>query len=393
MLYHLRGVASLNHPFIAKRFQTRKKGLALDTEVLSQYSDVIDLSIGDPDFTTDPKIIQAAMADALAGHTHYGNPKGDPELIDAICYAWQEDYAQHITADEVLVTTGSCMGMYLALTAILDPGDEVIVFSPYFAVYRQQVEQCGGVCVEVPTYAEESFVIDKTRLKAAVTPKTKAIIINNPCNPTGVAYSKETCEAIAETAEQFDLLVLADEIYASFLLDGTFLPLRKLPGMDKRTITLHSFSKNYLMTGWRIGYLVAEPELIEVINFVNGGVVYSAPSVSQRAALAAIKRRRELGEPCAKPYLERLQYASDRAARIPYLDLVKPQGTFYLFPGIQRTGLTSAQFREALLKQAHILVTPGHIFGSTGAGHFRIACTVSMETLKEAFDRMELLAI
>ena len=189
--------------YIAKRFQHAGSGLSLDTEALAKYKDIIDLSIGDTDFTTDESIINAAFRDAKAGHTHYGDPKGDPELIDAVCRAWEEDFGQRLPRDHVLVSASSCLGMSLAMFAILDPGDEVIVFSPYFALYRAQIELAGGVCVDVPTYAEEDYAISEERLRAAITPRTKAIIFNNPTNPTGMGYDGKLLDFDVElSAEQ-----------------------------------------------------------------------------------------------------------------------------------------------------------------------------------------------
>ena len=173
--------------YIAKRFQHAAGGLSLNTAALEKYSDVIDLSIGDTDFTTDHAIIDAAYRDACAGHTHYGDPRGDKELIGEVCKAWQEDFGQALSPDHVLITASSCLGMALVMLTILDPGDEVIVFSPYFSMYRSQIELAGGVCVEVPTYATEQYAIDPARLRAAITPRTKAIVFNNPTNPTGMA--------------------------------------------------------------------------------------------------------------------------------------------------------------------------------------------------------------
>ena len=168
----------MKRSYIAKRFQSSGAGLSLDTEALAKYKDIIDLSIGDTDFTTDEAIINAAFRDAKAGHTHYGDPKGDPELISAVCKAWEEDFDQTLPRDHVLVSASSCLGMALVMLAILDPGDEVIVFSPYFPMYREQIELAGGVCVDVPTYASEDYAIDEARLRAAITPRTKAIVFN-----------------------------------------------------------------------------------------------------------------------------------------------------------------------------------------------------------------------
>lgn len=378
--------------YIAKRFQHAGSGLSLDTEALSKYSDIIDLSIGDTDFTTDEAIIEKAYLDAKAGHTHYGDPKGDPELIAAVCKAWQEDFSQALTPDHVLVTASSCLGMALTMLAILNPGDEVIVFSPYFAMYRSQIELAGGVCVDVPTYACENYAISEERLRAAITPKTKAIIFNNPTNPTGMAYGRETLELLAKIAQEYDLLVAADEIYTTYLYEGDYIPLRTLPGMLERTITLNSFSKNFLMTGWRVGVIIAEPELLAVMNRINGSLIYSAPSVSQRAAIQALAMRKEIREKYVTAYRDRIFYATDRIEKLPYLSLVRPKGTFYLFPGVEKTGLDEKAFCKVLLDQAHVLVSPGTPFGVSAAGHFRIACTVGIDQLKTAFDRMEKLS-
>ena len=319
--------------YIAKRFQGSGAALSLDTEALAKYKDIIDLSIGDTDFVTDGAIIEAAFRDAKAGHTHYGDPKGDPELIAAVCRAWEEDFGQPLPRDHVLVSASSCLGMALTMLTILDPGDEVIVFSPYFPMYREQIELAGGVCVEVPTYASEDYAIDEARLRAAVTPHTKAVIFNNPTNPTGMAYGMETMELLARVAKEYDLLIAADEIYTTYLYEGDFRPLRTLPGMAERTITLNSFSKNFLMTGWRVGVILAEPELLNVMNTVNGSLIYTAPSISQRAALQALAMRKDIREKYVTAYRDRIFYAADRIERIPYLSLVRPKGTFYLFPG------------------------------------------------------------
>ena len=378
--------------YIAKRFQGVGSALSLDTEALAKYKDIIDLSIGDTDFITDEGIINAAFHDAKAGYTRYGEPKGDPELIDAVCRAWQEDFDQKLAHDHVLVSASSCLGMALVMFSILDPGDEVIVFSPYFPMYRSQIELAGGVCVDVPTYASEDYAIDETRLRAAITPRTKAIIFNNPTNPTGMAYGNDTLEMLARVAKEYDLLIAADEIYTTYLYEGEFRPLRTLPGMTERVITLNSFSKNFLMTGWRVGVIIAEPELLEVMNDINGSLIYTAPSISQRAAIHALAMRREIREKYIAAYRDRIFYTADRIEKLPYLSLVRPKGTFYLFPGIEKTGLSDDEFCNVLLDKAHILVSHGKAFGAAGVGHFRIACTVGIDTLKVAFDRMEKLS-
>lgn len=374
--------------YIARRFQHRAAGLSLDTEALRRYPDIIDLSIGDTDFTTDQRIIDAAFQDASAGFTHYGDPQGDPELIAATCRAWQADFRQEIAPDHVLITTSSCMGMTQALFGLLNPGDEVLVFGPYFGVYKQQIELAGGRTVEVITREEAGYCPQEADIRRALTPRTRAMIVNTPCNPTGAAYDEATLRMLAAVTQEADLLVLADEIYTRYLYDGAFIPMRTLPGMADRTITLNSFSKNFLMTGWRVGCIIAHPDLIRVFQYVNGGMTYVAPSISQRAALHALALRESIADEYISKYKTRIYSASERIARMPFLTLLRPRGTFYLFPGIGPTGMGEQEFCRLLLERAHLLVSPGSAFGQAGQGHFRIACTVSDEKLAEALDRL-----
>ena len=377
--------------YIADRFKHWESTLSLDTEALSRYSDVIDLSIGDTDITTDRRIIEAACRDACAGYTRYGDPKGDPELIKAVCRAWQEDFGQEISESEVLVTTSSCIGMTQVLAGILNPGDEVIVFGPYFANYAEQAAFVGGKAVEVITREEDGYCPKAEAIQAAITPRTRAMIVNTPCNPTGAAYNLDTLKLLADIAQKHDLLIVADEIYTRYLYDGEFIPMRTLPGMQNRTITLNSFSKNFLMTGWRVGYIIAHPDLIQVFKTINNSLTYTTPSISQRAAIQALALRNEIAEKYISEYRSRVFYASDCIENISYLSLLRPRGTFYLFPGIQKTGMSDTDFCAFLLEKAHLLVSPGSVFGKAGVGHFRIACTVPREQLEEAMNRLKAL--
>ena len=374
---------------IADRFKRRAPALALDADALARYDDIVDLSIGDTDFTTDGRIIDAAMRDAKRGYTRYGFPQGDPELIDAVCLSWKEDYGEVVRPEEVLVTGSSCLGMAQALMAILNPGEEVIVLAPYFGVYRQQIELAGGVCVEVPSYEEENYRLNAERLRAAITPKTRAIILNNPCNPTGAAYTREDLQLLCKLAQTYDLLLLAAEIYTRYVFEGEFIPLRTLPGIRERVITLNSFSKNFMMTGWRVGVTIALPEIREAIQSISGGLIYTAPSVGQRAAIEALRLREDIFRQYVLHYKERMAYAAARVADIPYMTLSRPAGTFYLFPGIKATGLSSTEFVARALEGAHVLMSPGNAFGACGEGHVRLALTRPMEELAAAFDRLQ----
>lgn len=375
--------------YIARRFQTAQDSvMASAAAEKGAYSDLIDLSIGDTDFTTDERIIRAAMEDALSGHTHYTSPQGDPELIDEIRTYYKTAHNMDLTREQVFISASSCFGMELALMSILDPGDEVILFAPYFSPYKEQVELTGGVAVEVPCLEEEGFAINAQRLRASITPRTKAMIVNNPCNPTGAAYDLQTYRTLAQVAEEFDLVVILDEIYTDYMFEEPFRPFRGLPGMAQRSITLNSFSKNYIMTGWRVGSIIAEPAVIDTIKRINENMVYSAPSVSQRAAIHALRLRSEIGDKYTGEYRRRVFYTAERINAIPKLSVREPQGTFYLFMNIKQTGLDSIAFCQKCVKEAHVAMVPGVAFGAAGEGYVRIACTTSEEKLGEAFDRI-----
>ena len=236
---------------------------------------------------------------------------------------------------------------------------------------------------------ENAYRPDEQELRRVITSRTRAIIINTPCNPTGAAYDRDTLEMLAGIAKEFDLLVLADEIYTRYLYEGEFIPMRTLPGMAERTVTLNSFSKNFLMTGWRVGVAIAPAELISVFQFISNALTYTAPSISRRAAIRALALRHQIAEEYICKYRDRVFYASECIEKLPYMTLLRPRGTFYLFPGIAKTGMTDGQFCQFLLEKAHILAVPGSVFGKAGQGHFRIACTVSDEKLREAMERLK----
>ncbi|MDD7384083.1 MAG: aminotransferase class I/II-fold pyridoxal phosphate-dependent enzyme [Actinomycetaceae bacterium] len=378
---------------IAEKWQSIST-FSLDVEALRHYDDVIDLSIGDTDFVTDPEVINAACADAHAGYTHYGFPQGDPELIDAIRAYWREDFGQEINPDNVYVTASSSLGMVMVLMALLNPGDEVIVFSPYFPVYRSQVMAAGGRIVDVPLSDSDGWAIHEDALEAAVSSRTRVIIFNNPCNPTGAVYAAEDYQAIANVALRHDLIVAADEIYTDYCFAPgvSFVPMRSLPGMAAQTVTLNSFSKNFLMTGWRVGYMIADKPLIDAVGRISDTLIYTAPSISQRAAIRALGVRERIRKEYTAEYGRRQALAIRKIHHIPYFDLVDPQGTFYMFPSIRRTGLTSADFVEFALRNAHVLLLAGDAFGIAGSGHVRIALNAQRPVIDEACDRLAAVA-
>lgn len=380
----------MKHKFIAKRYWKDQSTAMGQSDVLAKsFDDVIDLSLGDPDLTTDFRIIDAAFADAKAGHTKYTDFRGDPELRQAIIDFYKEEYKMDIKDEEIFVAASGCLAMYLVLEAILDDGDEVILQAPFFTPYPQQVELARGIPIELPTYEEEDFQINVDRLESLITERTKALVINSPSNPTGNCLTVETMKKIAEIAEKHDLIVVSDDIYTAFSYQNPFVPFASLPGMKERTIIINSFSKNFTMTGWRVGNIIAPDYIIKIVQQINENVVFTAPSISQRAAIFALHHRDEVQPPMVEEYRKRMFYAAERINEIPKLSVIyPPKGSFYLFINIKGTGLNSVDAADMILREAHVLTLPGNAFGECGEGYVRIACTVGIDTLKEAFDRI-----
>ncbi|MDU1981955.1 MAG: pyridoxal phosphate-dependent aminotransferase [Enterococcus casseliflavus] len=378
----------MNRPLIAERFLQPEENLLMEIATLAKKTpNLIDLSIGDPDLITDATIIEAAFADVKAGHTKYTASDGSADFIQTVVDFYQKQYQLTFSPSQVRGTVGALHGMYLALAAIIDPGDEVIIHEPYFSPYKQQVELVGGVPVFIPTFEKDGFQIDVEVLKAAITEKTRAIIINSPNNPTGAVFSPETFEKIAAVAIDHDLLILSDEVYEAFCFDDTFVPMATFA--PENTITFSSFSKAFAMTGWRIGYMIAPESINLTVKLINEAIAYSAPTPSQRAGIYALNHYDTLVPQVVAVFKERLTYIEQRVAEIPFLSLSPVKGSMYAFINIEQTGLDSVSFVEKLLKETSVLMIPGKAFGeTTGDGYVRLAATQSLDLLKEAFDRI-----
>lgn len=379
----------MKHKFISKRYWNNvSTAMGASSDLAKKYDDIINLSLGDPDLTTDERIIEKAFEDAKNGHTHYTDTLGDLELRKEISKYYMESYEYNLRENECLVTTSGCQAMWLILESILDDGDEVIIPEPYFTPYPQQIALARGKAVILETFEEDEFQVDVDRLEKCITNRTKAIIINTPSNPTGTCYSRETLEKIAKVAIKHDLIVIADDIYTAFSYAEPFIPITTLDGMRERTISIRSFSKDYCMTGWRIGYIVAPKFMIDIMKDVNENNVFTAPSISQRAALHALRMRREIQPAIVEEFKNRAYYAYERIREIPYLSVLPPRGSLYIFVNIKKTGLTSKEFSDKLLEKYHMLVIPGNAFGKSGEGYVRVALTVGVDKLKIAFDRL-----
>lgn len=381
----------MKHKFIAKRYWKDQSTAMGQSDVLAKtFDDVINLSLGDPDLTTHELIIEKAFEDAKAGHTKYTDFRGDPELRSEICKFYKEEYGMDVADEEVFVSASACLGMYLALEAIVDDGDEVILQAPYFTPYPQQVELARGIPVELPTYEEDDFQINIDRLESLITERTKALVINSPSNPTGNCLTVETMEKIGAIAEKYDLIVISDDIYTSFSYQNPFVPFASLPGMKERTIILNSFSKNFTMTGWRVGNIIAPDYIIRTIQQINENVVFTAPSISQRAAIYALRNRETVQPEMVAEYKKRMFFAAEKINEIPKMSVIcPPKGSFYLFINIKKSGLTSEEAADVILRKAHVLMLPGNAFGNCGEGYLRIACTVGVDKLGEAMDRIK----
>ncbi|MBO1308849.1 pyridoxal phosphate-dependent aminotransferase [Enterococcus sp. 669A] len=377
---------------LAQRFQQPAENLLMRIAVLAKETEnIIDLSIGDPDIITHQSIIDAAFQDVTNGATNYTAPAGKKEFLEAIASYYKKKYDLTFETQQIRATVGALHAMYLVMQAILDPGDEVIIHEPFFSPYKEQVLLSGGQPVMVPTYEENQFQLDVKDLKAAITDKTKAIIINSPNNPTGAVFSAETLKQIAEVAIVHDLFIISDEIYEDFAFKEEFVPMAKFA--PDHTVTISGLSKGFAMTGWRIGYMIAPTFVNDIAGLINESVTYSAPTVSQQAGIYALNHYQEIVPDNVALFKERLDYIEERVATIPYLSLTPVAGSMYAFINISQSGLDSVTFVETVLEKSGVLFVPGKAFGETvGDEYIRLAATQSKELLKEAFDRLEKLS-
>ncbi|MFO7532562.1 MAG: aminotransferase class I/II-fold pyridoxal phosphate-dependent enzyme [Candidatus Limnocylindrales bacterium] len=359
-------------------------------DVLASMPDVISLGVGEPDFDTPGQIVEAGIESLRRGRTHYTSNYGTIELRQAVAEHLADLYGvTYDPAGEIIITVGVSEALAAALATIVDPGDEVVLAEPSYASYVPDIMFAGGVPVFVPTRPEDAWQLDPEAVEAAITPRTKALFIGYPCNPTGAILEPDTMRALADIAERHDLLVVSDEIYDRLVYGGhRHEAFSALPGMRERTILLGGFSKAYAMTGWRIGYACAPRDLLDGILKVHQYVIMSAPTIAQDAAVVALKE--------GEGDVERMVAEYDRRRRmfVPGLvgiglPTVEPRGAFYAFPSIAGTGLTSDEFATRLLHEQHVAVVPGTAFGPTGEGYVRATLATSYEDLGEALVRIE----
>lgn len=376
--------------YVSQRVQSvPPSGIRRFFDIAATMKNVISLGIGEPDFVTPRPILQAGVDSLLRGETAYTSNSGVYELRQALSAHLQQLYqVAYDPEHELLITVGVSEALYLALTAILDPGDEVIVPEPCFVAYTPEVVFAGGVPVTIATKVEDAFQVTAEAIERAITPRTKALLIGYPNNPTGAVMSRENLLAIGQVAAAHDLVVISDEIYDRLVYGGTHVCFAALPGMRERTITLGGFSKGYAMTGWRLGYAAAPAELLGAMRKVHQYTIMSAPTTAQMAGLEALHS--------GEQYVQDMVAEYDRRRRLLVgglntlgLECFEPKGAFYAFPSVARSGMADEEFAEALLSEEEVAVVPGSAFGASGAGYVRMVYATAYEKIEEALNRME----
>ena len=377
--------------YLAHKVATLKpSGIRRFFDIAATMKDVISLGIGEPDFASPPAVIEAGVKALRSGATHYTSNHGILELRQSLSANLEKLYGvQYDPATEIVITVGGSEALYLSFTALLDPGDEVIIPTPCFVSYQAEVILAGGVPVEIPCRMENNFDVDPQEIAAAITPRTKAILIGFPNNPTGAVASRETLLEIARLAEQHDLIVVSDEIYDRLVYGGhQHVCFPSLPGARGRSLLLGGFSKDYAMTGWRIGYACGPAELIAGLVRIHQYSVMSAPTIAQIAAIEALRDTDDAVRTMGTEYDRRRRLVVSELNRIG-LPTFEPKGAFYAFPKVSVTGLDDEAFAQRLLTEEHVAVVPGSSFGAGGEGFVRASYATAYEQLEEALRRIE----
>lgn len=350
---------------------------------------VISLGVGEPDFVTPWNVREATILSLEQGFTSYTANAGLLELREEISKYLRKIFSvEYQPQNQIIVTVGASQAIDLAFRAILNPGDEVLIVEPSFVAYAPLVALAGGKPVPVSTSPENGFKVTAKQIEEAMTEKTKAILLCSPNNPTGTALTKDDLTGIAEVLIQHDLIAVSDEIYAELTYEDDFTSLAAIEGMYERTILINGFSKGFAMTGWRLGFLAAPKELVEVMLKIYQYTTMCAPHMLQHGAIEALRNGYHEVEAMRSSYRRRRNYVVQTLNQIG-LECHMPGGAFYVFPSIRSTGLTSEQFAEELLKEEKVAVVPGHVFGESGEGYIRCSYATSMAQLQEALKRMQ----
>ncbi len=354
--------------------------------------DVIALAGGDPDFDTPEHIVQATITALRDGRTHYPAPMvGIPQALEAVAAKMARENGVPVPdpRHQIILTPGGKWALYLGLCAVLNPGDEVLILEPHWVSYPPMVTLAGGTAVPISLPSEDNFRVTAERLRAKLTPRTKAIMVNNPCNPTGRVLTKEELAAIAAVALEADLFVIADEIYEKLVFDGrVHLSIAALPHMAERTLTVGGLTKSYAMTGWRMGWLVAAPDIIRLATRMNGQTVSCAATFTMYACIAALNGPQDnIAAMCAS-YQQRRDFMVKALNEIEGVACRSIEGAFYLFPRFTHSQRNSLELADTLLEKAQIASVPGSAFGRSGEGHLRFAISTAQSDLERAVERL-----
>ena len=366
----------------------RPSGIRKFFDLAADMPHCISLGVGEPDFKTPWSVRDAGIRSLELGRTKYTANSGLKELRGEICNYLQRRFELRYKEENILVTVGGSEAIDLAIRAVVQPGDEVIIPEPCFVCYEPITQLTGGVPVHIATRAEDQFRLTADQLRAAITPKTKLLIFPYPNNPTGAVMSAAEMEEIAAVLRETNVLVLSDEIYSelTYGLDR-HVSIASLPGMAERTIVVNGFSKSYAMTGWRLGYAAGPAPLVKVMTKIHQSCIMSAPTTSQYAAITALRQCDDQIEMMRDEYNRRRRYVV-KALNDMGLTCFEPRGAFYVFPSIQISGLTSSEFCEQLLREKEVAIIPGSAFGASGEGYARISYAYSVDHLQTAMKRI-----
>ena len=367
----------------------KPSGIRRFFDIAAEMDHVISLGVGEPDFKTPWAIRQEAIRTLEKGKTWYTANAGLAELREEIAlYLKDSVWVEYCPKNQILVSVGGSEAIDLCIRALVQPGNEVLVPEPSFVCYDPIVRLAGGTPVAIETKVENQFRLTPEELEEKITPHTKLLVLPYPNNPTGAVMKREHLEAIAPMIEKHDLLVLSDEIYSELTYSGKHVSIASLPGMDQRTVVINGFSKSFAMTGWRLGFAAGPAPILQLMVKIHQYAIMSAPTMSQYAAVEALRHCRSSVAEMREEYNLRRRFLVDALNKMG-LDCFEPEGAFYVFPSITSTGMTSEEFCETLLQKERVAVVPGDAFGKSGEGHVRISYSYSINYLKEALKRIQ----
>jgi aminotransferase len=364
-------------------------GIRAFFDLVLGMKDVISLGVGEPDFVTPWHIRESAIFSLEEGYTSYTSNRGLVKLRTYLAQDLKQRYGLRYDIDsQILITVGVSEAVDLALRALLEPGEEVLIPSPSYVSYGPVTQLAGGVPVRVPLKASNGFKLTPQDVERLITPDTKALLLNYPCNPTGASYTKKELLALNKVVDRHGLIVISDEVYDALTYDFEHTPFPTLPRAKDRTVYLNGFSKTWAMTGWRVGYVCGPKEVVAAMTKIHQYTIMCVSITSQMAACEAIVGPRAPIEEMKRAYARRRLFVVDRLNKMG-LPCHKPEGAFYVFPSVKRAGLSSVDFASRLLKETKVAAVPGTAFGPEGEGFLRMSFASSMEKLKEAMDRIE----